>query len=132
MLTYEQHEIFTKCVRQISLAVLHTYCELSKTADKLDAYNLLLEPPATIRKANAEHAKQLREKSYLLQTLHKKADKADDYITARPSICSYISVVDGKEHSYVFAGMLPNFEHAPEDEEQARQAVDNYHEAKTA
>lgn len=132
MLTYEQHEIFTKCARQISSAALHRYCELSKTADKLNAYNLLLEPPATIRKVNAEHVKQLREKSRLLLELHEKAGKADDYITARPSICSYISVVDGKEQSYVFAGMLPNFERAPEDEAQALQAVDEYHEAKTA
>ena len=52
---------------------------------------------------------------------------AEEYIAARPQICTYTSVVDGSECSYVFAGMLPDFEKAPEDEAAALKAVDDYY-----
>lgn len=126
MLTAQQHDIFIKCARQISSAALHGYCSLSKEADKLDAYNTLLEPPASIRQANAERARQLYKQAFSFHDLWRKADKAADYVNARPQLCTYTSVVDGSECSYVFAGMLPNFERAPEDETQALQAVDEY------
>lgn len=126
MLTAQQHDIFIKCARQISLAALHVYGSLSKEADKLDAYNMLLEPPEAIRKANADRARQLNKQAFLLHDLWIKADKAADYVNARPQLCTYTSVVDGSERSYVFAGMLPNFECAPEDETQALAAVDEY------
>lgn len=132
MLTEQQHKIFTDCARQISSATGSKYWELSKTADKLRAYNTLLEPPATIRKANDDQKNRLWEQTDLLRDLREKADKACDYVNARPQICTYTSEIDGREVQYVFAGMLPDFEKAPEDEEQALQAVDNYHEAKSA
>lgn len=127
MLTYRQREIFTKCAHEISLATLHGYCALSKTADKLNAYNTLLEPPASIRQANAERVTKLFKQTSELWDLHNKAEKAAGYVTARPSICSYTLVVGGSEHTYVLPGFLPNFERAPEDETQALAAVDAYH-----
>ena len=132
MLTYEQLKIFTDCARQISSATGSKYWELRGTARKLDAYNMLLEPPATIRKANDDQKNRLEEQTNLLRKLREKADKACDYVNARPSICSYISELYGKEYAYVFAGMLPDFERAPEDEKEALQAVTEYHEAKSA
>lgn len=126
MLTQQQHDIFIKCARQISAAALHGYCSLSRTADKLYAYNTLLEPPETIRQANAERVKKLFKQTSDLWDVYNKADKASDYVNARPQLCTYTSVVDGSECSYVFAGMLPNFERAPEDETQALAAVDEY------
>ena len=126
MLTQQQHKIFTDCARQISWAALHGYCSLSKEADKLNAYNTLLEPPASIRQANAERARQLYKQAFSFHDLWRKADKAADYVNARPSIQSYVSVVDGSEQTYVLPGLLPDFERAPEDETQALAAVDEY------
>ena len=125
MLTKEQHKIFTDCARQISLAALHGYCSLSREADKLNAYNMLLEPPETIRQANAERVTKLFKQTSELWDLHNKAEKADSYVTARPSIHSYISF-DGSQRTYVLPGLLPDFERAPEDETQALAAVDEY------
>ena len=116
MLTQQQHKIFTDCARQISWAALHGYCSLSKEADKLNAYNTLLEPPASIRQANAERARQLYKQAFSFHDLWRKADKAADYVNARPQLCTYTSVVDGSEC----------FERAPEDETQALAAVDEY------
>ena len=126
MLTQQQHDIFIKCARQILAAALHGYCSLSREADKLNAYNTLLEPPASIRQANAERVKKLFKQTSDLWDVYNKAHKASDYVVARPQLCTYTSVVDGSECSYVFAGMLPNFERAPEDETQALAAVDEY------
>ena len=126
MLTYQQREIFSKCAHEISLATLRGYCSLSKTADKLSAYNTLLEPPASIRQANAERVTKLFKQTSELWDLHNKAEKAAGYVTARPSICSYISF-DGSQRTFVSAGLLPDFERAPVDETQALAAVDDYH-----
>ncbi len=126
MLTQQQHDIFIKCARQISWAALHGYCSLSKEADKLNAYNTLLEPPASIRQANAERVKKLFKQTSDLWDVYNKAHKADTYVSARPTIQSYVSVVDGSEQTYVLPGFLPNFERAPEDETQALAAVDEY------
>jgi len=123
MLTYRQREIFTKCAHEISLATLHGYCALSKKADKLNAYNTLLEPPATIREANSIRASQLYKQAVSLWNLYKKAHKAAHYVTARPTIYSYSS----GNGTFIVPGLLPNFERAPEDETQALAAVDAYH-----
>ena len=125
MLTAQQHDIFIKCARQILLAALHGDCELFKTADKLKAYNTLLEPPETIRQANADRARQLNEQSAVLWDLYKKANKTVAYVAARPSLCSYVSF-DGEQRTYVLPGRLPDCECAPEDETQELAAVDEY------
>ncbi|MBR4383303.1 MAG: hypothetical protein IKP64_07080 [Selenomonadaceae bacterium] len=125
MLTAPQHDVFIKCARQISAAALHGYCSLSREADKLNAYNMLLEPPETIRQANAERARQLNKQAFSLRDLWIKADKADTYVNARPQLCTYTSF-DGSEQTFVLAGILPDCERAPEDEAQALQAVDEY------
>lgn len=127
MLTAQQHAIFVNCAYQISLTALKGYFELSKKVDKLNAYNTLLEPPATIRNANSIRASQIRKQAVSLSDLHDKAHKATDYINARPRIQSYVSDVDGSERTYVMPGFLPDFERAPEDETQALAAVDAYH-----
>lgn len=123
MLTELQREIFSKCAREISLTALHGYCALSKTADKLNAYNTLLEPPATIREANSIRARQLYKQAFSLWDLYEKAHKAADYVTARPTIYSYSS----GNGTFIVPGLLPNFERAPEDETQALAAVDACH-----
>ena len=127
MLTELQCKVFNDCAHQISLTVLTGYLELSKKADKLNAYNTLLEPPATIRNANSIRASQIRKQAVSLWNLHDKAHKAADYINARPTIQSCVSVVDGSEQTYVRPGFLPNFERAPKDETQALAAVDACH-----
>ena len=123
MLTSQQHDIFKACVRQIDKAAWDKFFELFQEANKLDAYNTLLEPPASIRKANSKRVRRLREQSEVVWDLHKEAEKADSYITARPSICSYSS----GNGTFIVPGLLPNFERAPEDETQALAAVDAYH-----
>lgn len=123
MLTSHQRKIFTKCAHEISLTALHGYFELSKTADKLNAYNTLLEPPATIRQANAERVTKLFKQTSELWDLYEKAHKAADYVTARPTIYSYSS----GNGTFIVPGLLPNFERAPEDETQALAAVDACH-----
>lgn len=123
MLTAQQHAIFVNCAHQISLTALHGYFELSKKADKLNAYNTLLEPPASIHDANSIRASQIRKQAFSLWNLYKKAHKAADYVTARPTIYSYSS----GNGTFIVPGLLPNFEHAPEDETQALAAVDDYH-----
>ena len=123
MLTELQRKVFNDCAHQISLTALTGYLELSKTADKLNAYNLLLEPPATIRDANSIRASQIRKQAVSLWNLYDKAHKAADYVRARPTIYSYSS----GNGTFIVPGILPNFEHAPEDETQALAAVDDYH-----
>ena len=127
MLTEQQHKIFTDCAGQMRSAVSDKQRAASDLCNKLTAYNTLLEPPASIRETNRARAKKLWERELALWELKQKIDKAEEYILARPQICTYTSVVDGREVHYVFAGMLPNFEKAPEDETQALQAVDEYH-----
>lgn len=132
MMPAQRHEIFKACARQLDKAFWDKHFELFREANKLEAYNTLLEPPASIRKANVERIKRLREQLNVLWDLHKEAEKADDYVTARPSIHSYTSEWDGRERSFVLAGLLPNCERAPEDEAQALQAVDEYFARKEA
>lgn len=126
MLTAQQHDIFIRCAHQISSAALHGYFELSETENKLKAYNTLLEPPETIRQANADRARQLQKQMDSLWSLYKKADKASDYVVARPSILSYTSGFDGSKRTLILPGRLPDCEQAPEDEAQALAAVNEY------
>lgn len=123
MLTELQRKVFNDCAHEISLTALKGYCELSKTADKLNAYNLLLEPPASIREANSIRVRQLRKQAFSVWNLYEKAHKAADYVKARPTIYSYSS----GNGTFIVPGLLPNFERAPEDETQALAAVDAYH-----
>lgn len=123
MLTELQRKVFNDCAHEIWLTALKSYCALSKKADKLNAYNLLLEPPASIREANSIRVRQLRKQAFSVWDLYEKAHKAADYITARPTIYSYSS----GNGTFIVPGLLPNFERAPEDETQALAAVDACH-----
>ncbi len=126
MLTAQQHKIFQDCAYQISSAAWKAYWTNSETAEKLMAYNTLLEPPTVIRDANRERCMRLFEKTDELRELRNKADKAVDYVCARPYLCT-ATYWDGRETQFVCTGLLPNFDRAPEDEAAALQAVTEYH-----
>lgn len=129
MMTFEERSARIDSVHQLVQAVLIKQGVLGKQADKLRAYNTLLEPPTTVKLANEAHIKRLEEERREAWELYEKLDKIHDKLWAMPAMYTYTSDY-GEERSFVSKGLLPNCEETSEDEAEAMAMLDAYYAAK--
>ena len=131
MMTFEEYQLRRKFVNKLYSAVVDAYFTTLKKVHKLDAYNILLEPPATIRKANEARIERLRKKGDELWRLRGILEHEEDKLRAMPTVSTY--TVLGETRKLIHKGMLPNFEETSTDEAEAmRMLADFYAKEKTA
>ncbi|MBQ3434705.1 MAG: hypothetical protein IJG24_06645 [Selenomonadaceae bacterium] len=131
MMTFEEQMARIDSVRNVSSAVHREYMKKRRTAEKLDAYNTLLEPPANIREGVAVQANRLRKDMNELHALAIKLGKIQDKLFAMPSQ-STITNFDGSQRVIIHKGILPDFEESSEDEAQALKMLEEFYARETA
>lgn len=131
MMKFEEQMERFKSVSKIAAAVRHERMEKWRTADKLIAYNTLLEPPTTIRQANETTRARLWRESDELWELENKLEKVCDKLYALPSWSTF-DRCDGTKGIIIRKGMLPDWEETSEDETEALQMLADYYARKAS
>ena len=128
MMTVEEQRRNIESVRTLSRAMFKKW--MDDTWYRLNAYNTLLEPPATIRDANCARVNRLLAESNAARDLYKKLEKIEEKLYAMPTKMT-ITHYDGKQGVIVCEGMLPDFESTSQDETQALKMLADYYARKT-
>lgn len=132
MMTIDTKRKKLASVRRLSLVTWNKWCNVVERANKLSAYNTLLEPPKTINTANYVHAMRLHAEAHNVYELYKKLEQIGDKLEALPALSTYVSMVDNKPVTIVLKGHLPNFDETAENEDEALQMLSAYCAAKEA
>ena len=125
MMMFEEQMAWIKSVSNMASAVMHERMKKWTAADKLLAYNTLLEPPASIREANAAQAKRLWEEGRKLGVLEEQLNKIREELNALPSITTFTHY-DGTKGAVIVEGILPNGDSTSTNEATALKMLAEY------
>ena len=127
MMTSEERGARIKSLCQTTTLLLDKWGELTERRIKLAAFNMLFEPPATIRDAIEATAERLSAEGKEIWALYEKVSKIKNLFYALP----YVLVLDNNARIRV-EGFLPNGERTLTDEAEARKMFEDYYATKSA
>ena len=127
MMTSEERSARIESLHKTTMLLFDKQDELYKREMKLEAFNTLFEPPATIRDANEATMKRLSAERKEIWELYEKVSKVSNLFYALPREI----VLDNGER-LIIEGFLPNGEPTSKNEAEARKMFEDYYATKSA